>query len=159
RIVDGIVETRSRQDVTRDRIANEMPGAVGIHPHAQRIVNLVPPRIDTKQLRKIAVAIGQRGNRSINVIGLLRPDVLEAVVAEKEEEPVTSIHYFRNHDRAANRARIVVLVAGGLLILAAKLVSERRIALRLGRRDVAVIELLHEEGSPVPTLLPVLFRD
>ena len=92
-----------RNDVAGKRIADEEPRPRGIGPDGQRIVDLIPDRVDREQIRKIASEMRIGRDRVLRRID--RPIVLVIGVVHEGEQLVA-------HNRAAKRCRHVVGLSG-----------------------------------------------
>src|SRR5215813_14222656 len=97
-----------------------MPGTRGIDAHGERIVYLIASS-DAQKLRKIAVPVSERWQRAVDIVWLLRADILEAVVIEEKEELVPAIVNVRQNHGPADGPSIVVLMPGRLLVLGGEL--------------------------------------
>ena len=107
RVLVGAVRVHEpvlRDDVVRERRADEAAGARRIRPHRQRIVNLILTAVrQREQVGEIAVEVLLVGRHRARRRALGRRVVVVALVVAEEEQLVAAVHHLRDDDRAAQR--------------------------------------------------------
>src|SRR5262249_36811440 len=120
------------------------------------VVNLIAHGINLEEVREIAEPLGVGRHGAVDLVGLFRLYVLEAVVAEKEEELVLAVEEFRRAHRPSGRAGPVVRATGRLRALRSQLFGERRVSGGLGLLNASPVSGVGRALRGVETLLPVL---
>ena len=112
-VVERVHDAVRRDDVVRERIADEAVRVRGVAPDRERVVDLVLRRVrQPEQIGEIPAQLRLTGRHRARRLVLSGDEVVDVRVVGEEEELVAAIDDLGDHDRAAGGEREVVRAPG-----------------------------------------------